>query len=262
MMIARHNRRQLLLPLLAALCLTMAFLASGCLWGIVTDADTGAGIAGATVSYTDADGHTASTTTNASGLYAFDSATGPVPVAGAATFEVSALGYETLTETRLIRYNDNPHATLDNPSSFWEVQHFDLASEGPSGSVHILEYTPFNPAMESGAPVRVRVAYEVDGPFEFKLTLGYEVKAKAGILWCDESVPVSPGARKVFLECDLGPMPDWAPPEYPYPHEQGIVEVLLQYEAAPGSWELVAGEFVVDDDICPCDDDWPWPVCP
>jgi len=110
--------------------IALALLASGCLWGFVRDADTDAGVAGVTVAYTDVAGNTGSTTTDANGLYAFDIADGPVPATGNASFEISADGYHTKTESRLIEYNDNPHASLDNPSSFWEVQHFTLHEEG------------------------------------------------------------------------------------------------------------------------------------
>jgi len=108
----------------------LALLASGCLWGFVTDADTGDPISGATVAYTDADGNTGSTTTDANGLYAFDIADGPVPAAGNASFEISADGYRTKTESRPIEYNDGLSPSLDNPSSFLEVQSFTLRKEG------------------------------------------------------------------------------------------------------------------------------------
>jgi hypothetical protein len=121
-------RRLSCLAILPAVAL--ALLMSGCLWGFVTDADTGDPISGATVAYTDANGNTGSTTTDASGRYAFDSADGPVPVTGSASFEISAPGYHTKTESRSIGYNDNPNASLDNPSSFWEVQSFTLHEEG------------------------------------------------------------------------------------------------------------------------------------
>lgn len=128
-MIAGKSRRYHLLAPAAVLIIATALLACGCLWGVVTDADTGNPVSGATVRYTDSDGHTDTTTTNANGWYAFDQATGPIPAAGPATFQVSAPGYESLTATRLIEYNDNPHATLENPSSFWEVQYFELTPE-------------------------------------------------------------------------------------------------------------------------------------
>ena len=119
--------RFLLRPLIASLGLMMAVLASGCLWGVVKDAETGAGVSGATVTYTDAYGHTGSTTTGPSGLYAFDSATGPYPAAGPVTFQVSKAGYESVTVPRTVAYDDNANATLTNLSSFWDVQHFELS---------------------------------------------------------------------------------------------------------------------------------------
>jgi hypothetical protein len=110
--------------------IALALMMSGCLWGFVRDAETDAGVAGVTVAYTDAAGNTGSTTTDANGLYAFDIADGPVPATGNASFEISADGYHTKTESRLIEYNDNPSASIDSPSSFWEVQHFTLHEEG------------------------------------------------------------------------------------------------------------------------------------
>jgi hypothetical protein len=110
--------------------IALALLASGCLWGFVTDADTGDPISGATVAYTDADGNTGSTTTTASGLYAFDIADGPVPATGNASFEISADGYHTKTVSRPIEYNDGLSPSLDNPSSFLEIQSFTLHEEG------------------------------------------------------------------------------------------------------------------------------------
>ena len=67
----------------------MAALASGCVWGVVRDADTGAGLTGATITYTDAHGASASTTTGPLGLYAFNLAGGHVPALGDATFDLS-----------------------------------------------------------------------------------------------------------------------------------------------------------------------------
>jgi sugar lactone lactonase YvrE len=152
------TRRRLLYPLLALLAVTTAFLASGCLWGFVRDADTGDGIGGVTVSYTDADGNTHSTTTNAGGLYAFDIASGPIPVVGSATFDLSAPGYDPLTATRSIQYNDNPNATLANPSSFWEIQHFDMV---PQTAVGIID------TAAAGLSFPVGVVYDKDGDLYF-----------------------------------------------------------------------------------------------
>jgi hypothetical protein len=106
-----------------------AVFSSSCMWGVVRDAETGAPIVGAQVKYTDANGHTGTTTTDASGRYVFDQASVAVPAAGPVTFEVSALGYQTTTAPRLVQYNDS-NGNLSNLSSFWEVQNFDLAPTG------------------------------------------------------------------------------------------------------------------------------------
>ncbi len=125
---ATKKFRYLVTWLLILPAMILALLASGCLWGVVRDAENGVGLSGVTVTYTDANGHTLSTTTAAGGLYVFDVGQGPVP--GIAQFEVSADGYSTTVESRSIQYDDNPGATLANPSSFWEVQSFALHREG------------------------------------------------------------------------------------------------------------------------------------
>src|SRR4030042_5281647 len=89
---------RLVIPIL--LGAAVAFLLSGCLWGVVRDADTGDPIGGATVSYTDSNGDTDSTTTGASGLYSFDQADGPYPASGPVGFEISAPGYAPQTRRR------------------------------------------------------------------------------------------------------------------------------------------------------------------
>jgi len=126
-MLNGRNRPHYRLVIPIVLSVVLAFLLSGCLWGFVTDADTGDPIGGATVSYTDVNGDTDSTTTNAHGLYSFDQADGPYPASGAVEFEISAPGYDPQTRTRLVGYNDNANATLADLSSFWEVQSFELA---------------------------------------------------------------------------------------------------------------------------------------
>jgi hypothetical protein len=113
--------------LFTVLTVGIASLASGCLWGQVRDADTGYVMPGVTVAWTDSEGHSASTTTNSVGIYLFDGAEGPVPAAGPVNFQLSAPDCLILTETRLVEYDDNPNASLDNPSSFWEVQEFALS---------------------------------------------------------------------------------------------------------------------------------------
>jgi Tol biopolymer transport system component len=117
-----HYRSVITLVLGAA----VALLLSGCMWGFVTDATTGDPIPGATVKYTDANGITVSTTTGANGLYAFDQAMGPYPAPGTAAMEISAPGYDTLTTSVAVAYDDNANATLANLSSFWEVRSFGL----------------------------------------------------------------------------------------------------------------------------------------
>ena len=86
----------------AALCIGTALLASGCLWGMVTDAETGAPVGGATISYADSTGQTGTTTADANGMYSFDGSDGPVPAAGPVNFAVDAPGYKPVTETRQV----------------------------------------------------------------------------------------------------------------------------------------------------------------
>jgi len=105
----------------------VASLASGCMWGFVTDSDTGAAVPGATVKVTDSNSVTHTTTTDANGLYAFDQAKGAYPAKGPVTVEVSASGYSSLTTPRLVEYDDNDNASLADMSSFWEIQSFTLA---------------------------------------------------------------------------------------------------------------------------------------
>ncbi len=110
--------------------LALALLASGCMWGVVRDANTGAPLTGASVTYSDSQGRTGTTTTDANGVYTFDWASGPIPAIGSINATVSASGYQTLNESRQVGYNDNANASVSNPSSFWEVQNFTLAPVG------------------------------------------------------------------------------------------------------------------------------------
>ena len=102
------------------LCVGLALLASGCVWGVVRDANTGAPVGGATVRYTDSKGQTGSTTADANGIYSFDQATGPLPAAGPVNLAVDAPGYEPLAETRQVD---------DNLSGFLGIQSLSPASE-------------------------------------------------------------------------------------------------------------------------------------
>jgi predicted DsbA family dithiol-disulfide isomerase len=121
------------------------------MWGVVRDANTGAPIGGASVTYTDSKGQTGTATTDANGMYAFDQGQGQgqgqAPAAGPVNFAVDAPGYEPLTETRQVLYDDIP-------AGFREVQSFSLGrqdgqypnnpSQGPSNApVTIVEFSDF-----------------------------------------------------------------------------------------------------------------------
>lgn len=111
-------------PVITVLSLLTGLLASACLWGVVRDTTNGAPIAGAAVTYVDSQGHSGTAITGPNGLYSFDPSVGPV--SGPVTVNVSAPGYHPLSAPVLVQYNDNPHASLVNLASFWEVQHFGL----------------------------------------------------------------------------------------------------------------------------------------
>ena len=71
-MTSATNRLHSLFFLISLLTVGAALLTTGCLWGVVTDATTGAPISGASVTYVDSNGNTGTATTNSKGLYAFD----------------------------------------------------------------------------------------------------------------------------------------------------------------------------------------------
>lgn len=105
----------------------LALLASGCMRGVVRDADTGKPIAGAKVTFGVGIGHVHSAMTDASGAYAFTLTSDEPAASGTAAFVVEAPGYETLSDVRAMDHADKAPANLSNPSSFWEVQSFDIA---------------------------------------------------------------------------------------------------------------------------------------
>jgi hypothetical protein len=117
-----------LIPLLTA-TVAAAVLFSGCLWGVVVDAETGDPLPGVTVNYVDMNGMSGSAVTNADGMYIIDQADGPVPAMGPISFQIYEPGFEPQTAARLLEYNDNPNATTADLSTFWEVQSFDLVPE-------------------------------------------------------------------------------------------------------------------------------------
>lgn len=104
--------RNLLVPMLLA---AVSLMASGCLWGVVTDSTTGAPLRNVPVTYVDSAGQTLTATTNEFGVYSF---TAPRPAGGNANVSVNAAGYEPWTEARLLEYNE---------PGFNEVQNISMA---------------------------------------------------------------------------------------------------------------------------------------
>jgi hypothetical protein len=125
MMITRKAYSYCRRPLVVVLCIGVALLASGCMWGMVKDANTGAPIGGATVTYTDSTGATASTTTDGSGQYSFEQAGRPAP--GPVNLRVEASGYNPLTQQ--VQY-------ADGSPPLWGVQSLIPASEPEPDRYH------------------------------------------------------------------------------------------------------------------------------
>lgn len=98
----------------------LGLLFSGCVWGVVTDAETGEGVEGASVVYVDSEGEASAKLTGEGGHYQFDGLAGDsIPAIGSTKFIVLAAGYETLVVQRDVAYDDSDdHA--------WEVQMFEL----------------------------------------------------------------------------------------------------------------------------------------
>jgi len=122
-MIIRRSTLSCLSALVAA-ALGLTFV--GCVWGVVRDAQTSQPIVGTQVQFRDSKGKVGVTTTGTGGLYAFDAVQGqPIPAIGPVTFQVTASGYDTLTEQRDVSF--------DEGGGLWEVQSFALV-RGGSGS--------------------------------------------------------------------------------------------------------------------------------
>jgi len=156
-MMSASSRLRRVFLLSTLLLAGMAALISGCLWGKVIDSDTGAPVAGASVSYVDSYGHTATATTNSKGLYAFDLAAGPIPAAGPVTLTVSASGYDSVSLPTLVQYNDNPNASLANLSSFWDVQSFVLVPSGTGAPTTDLAITDLYPDNQPSGTLWARI---------------------------------------------------------------------------------------------------------
>jgi hypothetical protein len=104
-----------------ALSAGLVLLFTGCAWGVVTDAQTGAGIEGASVTWVDSTGAEGAMVTGHAGLYRFDATLGDrIPARGIATFMVLAPGYQTLVTQRDVEYDDST-------VNFWETQNFALS---------------------------------------------------------------------------------------------------------------------------------------
>lgn len=111
------------LAFITSLSLATAFLASGCLWGVVTDSETGAPLVGAKVRVSDSEGDGFEATTDSHGIYVFDPELGPVPSTGPAAFAIWLWGCDLAKNwvVRDIQYDDNP--TAEKARDFWEIQH-------------------------------------------------------------------------------------------------------------------------------------------
>jgi hypothetical protein len=104
-----------------AMCVGLGLLVTGCAWGVVTDAETGEPIEGASVIWVDSTGAAGAEVVGDNGLYRFDATQGGrIPARGLATFVVLAPGYQTLVTTRDVEYDDNA-------TNVWEIQNFVLA---------------------------------------------------------------------------------------------------------------------------------------
>ncbi len=135
-MTSRFHRLRFWLPCLILLILTLPFITSACMWGFVTDASTGAPVKGAIVTVEDSKGNFRFTTTNALGVYAFDSSSGPSLALGDARICVSSPDKGGSADIRTIDYADNPNASFADPSTFREVQN--LKVPGKAGLYHDL----------------------------------------------------------------------------------------------------------------------------
>lgn len=113
------------------LTITTALVASGCMWGHVYDFQTGQQVPGATVSWVDGHGASASMTTGlwwSPGLYAFCYQSYIAPRYNPVTFTITAPGYMPLVVQRQISYDDGSWVGVDWPTcdTAWEIQDFTL----------------------------------------------------------------------------------------------------------------------------------------
>jgi len=111
--------------IMAVLSIAIGLLACGCLWGIVTDADTGDPKPFVEVRWKDSHDRWGETTTGNGGLYVFDVREGDdIPVPGPVTFYVGQPfgNCAAPVQERLVEYDDRPASTP--PADPWEIQNF------------------------------------------------------------------------------------------------------------------------------------------
>jgi Carboxypeptidase regulatory-like domain len=117
MFLPRLRRRLYFLPILLA---AVAALSSGCMWGVVTDATTGAPIAGAKVTLTDKSGQSVTVQTDGQGVFNFSQASLAPLAFGEADCGAAKTGYGAVSQPFL----------LDTLSPFPMIRHlkdFELA---------------------------------------------------------------------------------------------------------------------------------------
>jgi hypothetical protein len=137
-----------------AMCVVLGVLVTGCAWGVVTDAQTGQPIDGASVIYVDSSGGAGAKVVGDNGLYRFDATQGDrIPARGPATFIVQAPGYQTLVTKRDVEYDDSA-------VNVWEIQTFQLtrkATPTPApASTATLSPTPSSTPTRTATPTATR----------------------------------------------------------------------------------------------------------
>jgi hypothetical protein len=159
-------------PAIAAMIgITTAFLACGCMFGHVYDAETGLDVPGATVSWVDAQGNSGSETTGlwwAPGLYVFcsESEYYSVPHYNPVTFTVTAPGYMPLVAHRDLSWDDGPYdGGLPTCEELWDIQDFSLMPlPGTSGLLPQPSPSPAATHTPVSTPTPTRVLIPIPRP--------------------------------------------------------------------------------------------------
>lgn len=138
--------------IMAVLSIAIGFLVSGCMWGIVTDAETGDPVGYIEVRWEDSHGHWGQTTTDSHGLYVFDVREGDdIPVPGPVEFHLYSFAglCAAPVQVRLVEYDDRPASTP--PADPWETQNFEVQCGGGQFARPTVE--PYATAMPTSTPV-------------------------------------------------------------------------------------------------------------